>query len=66
MAWNKVFFKLTNANFSYARERATPKIIYLYISKTKIRPEIKHFSVAKCKIFIGKAGTQPPKTWKNN
>ena len=28
--------------------------------KTKIGPEIKHFQVVKCKIFIGRAGMQPP------
>ena len=32
-----------------------PPIIYSNI-KTKIGPEIGHFQVAKCKIFIGKAG----------
>ena len=46
--------------FSYGRGRAIPQIIYEYI-KTKIGPEIKHFQVAKCKLFIGKAGMQPPK-----
>ena len=35
----------------------TPQIIYI---KTKIGPaEIKHFQIAKCKIFIGKADMQP-------
>ena len=36
------------------------KIIYIFI-KTKIGPEIKHFQVAKCKIFIDNAGMQPTK-----
>ena len=37
-----------------------PQIIYLYI-KTEIGPEIKHFQIAKYKIFMGKADMQLPK-----
>ena len=53
-------FSSSIVEFSYARGRATPKS-YLNIKhvKTKIGPEIKHFQVAKCKIFIGMAGMQP-------
>ena len=42
--------------FSYAWGRAPPPS-YLYIEhvKTKTEPEIKHFQVAKCKIFLGTA-----------
>ena len=56
-------FSSSIVDFSYARGRATPKS-YLHILKhikTKIGPEIKHFQVVKCKIFIGRAGMQPPK-----
>ena len=43
-----------DVEFSYARGHIQPPIIFSNI-QTKIGPEIGHFQVAKCKIFIGKA-----------
>ena len=55
------FFSLFNVEASTVFQRWFNVERACWDIKTKIGSEIKHFQVAKCKLFIGKAGMQSPK-----